>query len=138
MKESKFKFKIPYLKKIFFQCNRDYDCEEIELNIKATTAVRKNQDEATVSLDMEVFELEKIKEAPYYINIIMEGDFTWSEDLEEDKINDLLRRNAPSILLSYIRPYLSNLTTGAGYPPLILPLLDFTENEAVFEAKKQD
>ncbi len=133
MKESKFKFKIPFLKKIVFECNSNYSCEEIELNVRARTSIRKNEDEASVSLDIEIFEQEKLIENPYYINIIMEGGFTWSRDLEEDKINELLKTNAPAILLSYIRPYLSDLTTGAGYPPLILPLLDFNENEAVFE-----
>ncbi len=135
MKESKFKFKIPYLRKIIFLCNEDYNNAKIKLDIKTKTYVKKEKDkeEATVSLDIEFFELESLDQSPYYINVVMDGDFKWEKDLEDDKVDNLLKSNAPAILLSYMRPYLSNLTTGAGYPPLILPLLDFTENEVILE-----
>lgn len=44
-----------------------------------------------------------------------------------------LRANGPAILLSYIRPYITNITVRDGFPPLILPVMDFTENECNIE-----
>ena len=59
----------------------------------------------------------------------MSGEFKWSENVDEKTLDILLNSNAPAILLSYIRPYISTITSGAGYPALILPLIDFTKDD---------
>lgn len=48
--------------------------------------------------------------------------------MDEELVKLLLKQNAPAILLSDIRPYVTTLTTGSGYPPLVLPLMNFVEN----------
>ena len=54
----------------------------------------------------------------------LEGIFNWKAD-EIDDI--LLEVNAPAVLIAYIRPIISQLTSFSGYPPLILPLINFTK-----------
>lgn len=78
---------------------------------------------------MKVFDNSSMVNVPFYIDISMEGEFFWDGGFNDKDIDTLLKSNGPAILLSYIRPYISSITVGAGFPPLILPLIDFTENE---------
>ena len=41
--------------------------------------------------------------------------------------------NAPSLLLGYMRPLISNITNSSQYPTFDIPFLDMQENEAIFE-----
>lgn len=41
--------------------------------------------------------------------------------------------NAPSLLLGYMRPLISNITNSSQYPTFNIPFLDMQENEAIFE-----
>lgn len=127
MKESKFQFKIPKLMELKFRKNEDYSGNEKDLKIKVSTNVDRKEIEASVTLNIKIFDEEDFENYPYYINIIMQGDFKWEKDLNDEQIEDLLNKNAPAILLSYMRPYFSDITTGSGYPPLILPLLNFND-----------
>ena len=77
---------------------------------------------------MEIFRKEDFKDVPFIISIEMQGDFSWSSDMEENIVKVLLKQNAPAVLLSYMRPYITTITTGSGYPPLVLPFMNFVEN----------
>ena len=46
---------------------------------------------------------------------------------------DQLKVNAPSLLLGYMRPLISNITNSSQYPTFNIPFLDMQENEAIFE-----
>jgi preprotein translocase subunit SecB len=41
----------------------------------------------------------------------------------------MLRQNAPAALFSYLRPIVTQISIEANMPPLILPLMNFTEKE---------
>jgi len=41
----------------------------------------------------------------------------------------MLRQNAPAALFSYLRPIVTQITVEANIPPLVLPLMNFTEKE---------
>jgi len=66
------------------------------------------------------------KEPLYYIKITTEGIFQWNENLSEVLIEQLLKQNAPAVLLSYARTSISFMTISAGLPSLDIPLLDLT------------
>lgn len=130
MKKSKLQFKNPRLKRLEFEINEDFNNENLvglDLNVK--TNIDRIENKAIVSLRLNIFEKENIEDAPFFVEIEMSGEFRWPESIDEETLEVLLNSNAPAILLSYIRPYISTITSGAGYPALILPLMDFTKDK---------
>lgn len=128
MKKSKLQFKNPKLKKLEFKINEQFKNENLlGLDLNSKTNVDRTENKAVVSLTLNIFDKENIEDAPFFIDIEMSGEFRWPESVDEDTLEILLNSNAPAILLSYIRPYISTITSGAGYPALILPLIDFTK-----------
>lgn len=79
-------------------------------------------------MKLQIFRQEDFDDVPFVISIEMQGDFSWSNDMNKDIVKVLLKQNAPAVLLSYMRPYITTITTGSGYPPLILPLMNFVES----------
>lgn len=135
METSNFQFGTPKLLSVKYKLNENFTPPEtMPLNLSSSTTVKRAKDKrvAQVTLAIKVFDEEKFSESPFFIEIVMQGNFIWSEDLEP-KAKKLLSSNAPAILLSYMRPYISQLTIFSGYPPLILPLLNFTNDNPVTE-----
>jgi len=55
--------------------------------------------------------------------------FATADSIVEDfKDSNFVRINAPAIVFPYLRAYISNLTVGAGFSPIVLPTLNFTSN----------
>lgn len=138
VKESNFKIKTPKIKKIEYEINESYEksSNPINLNIRTETKIYKSnlENKAVVSLELQIFDKSTFEKAgaPFYINIIMFGEFGWDESVEGNMLNSLLETNAPAVLLSYMRPYISSLTSGSGHQPLIIPLLNFRGNKAMY------
>lgn len=138
MKKSKFQVHKPELKKLNFQINEQFDRENFTgLDIDAKTVVNRRKNSARVKLEIEIFKENDINDVPFCITIAMEADFKWDESLSGKELDYLLNSNAPAVLLSYMRPYISSVTVGSGYPPLILPLMDFTDNKVTEEETLQ-
>jgi len=99
----------------------------IKLDIHTDLRINKNEKDrqAIVTLTLKIFDKEKNTECPFYIILENEGRFSWSANLKD--VNNYLEINAPSILISYLRSVVSQLTSFAGFPPLILPLINFTK-----------
>ncbi len=101
----------------------------IKLEIKTTTHVNIEDEtnrEASVILVLNIFE-DDMEKYPFYIQVAIEGLFSWGEEIEN--YNEFLRINAPAVLFSYIRSVVSNLTSYSDLPVLVLPLMDFSDNQ---------
>lgn len=57
------------------------------------------------------------KDTLFSLEIKMQSDFYWKESLPEKEVKILLQQNAPSLLLSYIRPIVSEIM-GYGFQSL--------------------
>lgn len=71
--------------------------------------------------------------APFELYVAVVGHFALHED-EEDPIDDkiketILKRNTAAILFPFLRSIVSTLTVNANIPALILPVLNFSEDE---------
>lgn len=134
--ESKFRIKMPKLKKLEYEFNNEYEKpdDSVKLKIQTETKILKKNNSAIVSLKLQVFDKHKyeLNEAPFYVYIIMFSEFEWDDDFDEKTVSSLLESNAPAVLLSYMRPFISSLTIGSGYSPLIIPLLNFKENKVEY------
>lgn len=135
-KESNFRLIMPKLIGLIYELNETYEDKltPIKLKIHTETKILKNKYNAKISLELAVFDRNSYNknEVPFFIDITMVGDFDWDDDIDESVLVILLENNAPATLLSYMRPYISNLTVGSGYPPLIIPLLNFKSNRAIY------
>lgn len=129
MQKSSFRFKNPQLTSLGFKGNNKYKAKELlTLDIIDKVVVETvNETSAVVTLILKIFKEEDFPNVPFAINIEMKGEFSWDSDMDIELAKRLLNQNAPAVLLSYIRPYITTLTTGGGYPPLVLPLMNFTK-----------
>ena len=126
MKQSTFQFRKPVLEKFVFGTNLEYNSEKFDgMEFNATTHVErsKEKNEAIVKLNVKIGNKEN---APFFIDVVMSSDFIWDDDNEN--VDIMLKSNAPSMLLSYIRPLVANITSNSEYPELDIPFMDFTNN----------
>ena len=62
---------------------------------------------------------------PFSLKVELVGEFEVDEGaFPVDKISDWAKRNAPYIFFPFLREQVYSLTARAGFPPLILPLLE--------------
>lgn len=130
MEESKFQLIRQKLLRINYEVNDKFNfSEKIKLNVKTNALVQKDEKnrKANVLFVLTVYADEEISQVPFKLETINKGLFEW-EETADDRIDTLLNINAPALLLSYVRPLITQFTSFSGYPPLILPLIDFTKN----------
>jgi preprotein translocase subunit SecB len=129
MKESNFQIINQRLKKLNYAVNESFSSKSIDLKIESQVSVKKDitQNIALVSLKIMIFQDRPIEDVPFQVEIENTGMFKWENTNNEELIDKFLNFNAPAVLLSNIRSLLSQITAFSGYPPLILPLYDFTK-----------
>ena len=131
MKKSHFQLKEqPKILKLNFDGNPNYkNKKSTSLELEIDTKFEKNDElqEAVVFLHIKINDKELNEKIPFYLEAMITGSFVWKNESDEI-INNFLETNAPSILLSFMRPVISNIITYAGYPPYLIPFLDLRKN----------
>lgn len=126
MEKSKLQFSNPHIEKIDFRVNSD-EVATNEMPISIEVAVNKNPEanEAIVKLNLIVGmqDAEKNIVTAIYFEGDIVAEFTWEEDVQNPE--KMLKVSGGTVLLSYIRPILANLTMQAGIKPLHLPFVNF-------------
>lgn len=129
MNISKFQFKDPKLLDLKFHVN--HDVEQVEdsksqVVFSLQVMVRKavNEPKALVEL---LIKAEPEENPIFSIECTMQSEFEWDSRLPEDQVESLLQKNAPALLLSYMRPIIHNVSSSSPYPPISVPFMDFTE-----------
>lgn len=125
MTVSNFQFLNPYLVSLNFKTNvtaesidETYQMENsIQVDVKRDPS--KNQ--ATVLLTLKV---NPHDQSPFTITATIASDFRW-DDLNDDAVNAMLNQNAPSLLLSYLRPIIASVTNASVFPPYNIPFMNF-------------
>jgi len=129
MEKSKFQFKNQKITQVEFSVNNSFDRSHNEVQLEISMKEKHNKistNRAISELEISVFKKEFNSQIPFYIRIIVEGEFKWEENIDNSEL--LLKINAPALLLSYARSMITQLTVFAGFEPLIIPLVDFTKN----------
>ena len=134
MEKSNFQFTTPILKRIDFTVNDDFERgRPLNLGIKIKVNVSRNDEanepnSAVVSVTVCVGT--KDNSAPFYIEAEESAKFRWLENaFDEKQTDDLLNQNAVALLISYLRPIISNVTSASPYPAYNLPYIDLTSIE---------
>ena len=131
MSKSSFQFTNPSLERIDYSINKDFDPnnqESISIEIKTDFNIQKSDDgkEAMVSLNLIVGSRES--NVPFYIDATESACFKWEEDnISGVDVDQLLRRNATSLLISYLRPIVSFITAASNYPAYHLPFINLKD-----------
>ncbi len=134
MEQSNFQFDNPHLVELSFIENNEFQSNENELAMKNSFRVQIKRSSiancAVVALAVEIsFEDGK---GPFQLKIRLESNFKWKK-MEEDILEKMLKCNAPALLLSYMRPIISNITSASKFPTYNLPFVNFSEQIAVVE-----
>lgn len=126
-KRSVLKFDNPRVVEFDFKISPEFDSSKYKaFGINYQTSITKREvNIADVSLAVKVgLDGETV---PFTIYAKVQATFNWEEGLETSIVDKLLNVNAKILLLSYLRPLVSHITVDAGYPPFIIPFLDFSE-----------
>lgn len=130
--ESTFKFTNPLLKYLEFCLNDDFvvkpDKETVQLQARLDKSIQrdKNLNEATVDLSFEFGK--KDATSPFYIRAVETESFKWADDVNEETLNRFLNQNAPTLLLSYLRPVVVQITASSKYGAYSIPFMNFTQS----------
>ena len=131
MKESNFKFSNPRIIESEFFINDSFEEECFDgfgMNTTINNKVNKDKTEAIVSLEIIIGE--KDENYPFYLRVVNQAHFSCDDP---EKFEKLIRTNAPALLLSYIRPYVSFITSQAGINPFHIPFMNFTKQNDTSE-----
>lgn len=131
LKNSKIQFENPELKKIVFYENLNFNTEKYDgMKLIGNTKIKRriNNNSAIVNFRLNIGE--DNDKFPFYCVLEMESVFQWEKDIDDHFVEELLKTNASSLLLGYMRPIVANVTEMTKYPSFNIPFLDMSENEA--------
>ena len=128
--ESSFQFTTPVLSYLVFEPNEDFNIQpgkEVQTQIRMGVAVKKSSvsPEATVKLTVEIGARDG--DSPFYIRAVESGNFRWGNELNDELLKHLLDQNAPTLLLSYLRPIIAQVTSASTYDLLNIPFVNFAQ-----------
>ena len=127
-------FEDPTVLKFDFQVNDDFDFEDSVDDTDISTLVEMpSEDEIdfndVIPVYLTLFINYESSNAPYKITTRIMSLFQVSNELIPDDALQTLQTEGASILLSYLRPMVSMMTTASGFSALTLPMLDFSDAE---------
>ena len=126
MKQSQFQFSKPTIENINYKII-NIDIETIKQNkaipVKTTVDVKKSESEnkAIVKLN---FYAQNTDSFPFYIDITMSSQILWETADNTNFIDNILNYNVPAMILSYMRPIISSITSHSDYNSFDIPFLD--------------
>jgi Preprotein translocase subunit SecB len=129
MKESKFQFTNPFITNLYFSVNENFDPNYFQqIQVSSHETAKRTEQEASVELKVTVGAQDST--SPFFVSITMSANFKWDTTLADEMVDNLLKCNAPALILSYIRPHIAMLTNSTQYPAYNIPFMNFTESES--------
>ena len=127
---SGFQFSDPILTKVIYEINEEFNAkgpnESVEIPI-AFKVIRDKLKENSTDLSLECTIGGRDGRFPFYLVVAMQSCFYWQEDYTSELLEGLLTQNAPALLLGYLRPTIAQITVASPFPPVHIPLVDFTK-----------
>lgn len=132
---SQFQFRRPQLTDMQFVANDGFEEESKELvDLNMVIQIQTNSkpiDENSSAVSTTIIIGEKSTSYPFYLYMTMEADFRWSDgSFDEQTLESLLTKNAPSLLVGYMRPLIAAVTSSSRFPAYDLPFIDFAHLKA--------
>lgn len=135
MSLSPFQFNTPKLTELSFIINQNFvrdSSAPLPLSLHFNRNIIKNDGENTaiveLTLHMNVDRNDvKDESAPYWLNVKYGAQFIWESIVSEEAAQRFLNVNAPTLLLSYIRPIVAQMTAASPFPEYHLPFINMVE-----------
>ncbi|MFC6169364.1 protein-export chaperone SecB [Loigolactobacillus jiayinensis] len=133
--KSEFQFSKPILKEAIFTVNSKYESTLANVGVQnfQITAKQTNVQLAdgyrTANVLVTVANRESVgldDNTPYILRVSMAANFRLDSNSSEEEFKSLLKVNAPALVMSYIRPFVTQLTEQTDLETQYLPFLDFT------------
>ena len=127
--ENNFNFLNYRVTKLNFSLNKDFldnpESQNIELSPNINLSYTKRDGNA-VSVDLSIkFKGSKI---PFLLEAVLTGFFQFNYDVEDKDLHKLAHINLAAILFPFLRQTVADMTTKAGFPPLLLPPINFVKS----------
>lgn len=136
MEISKFQFTNPVLKHLRFDVNNEFvKSGKMEMEIKLNVNCNRKALDVQTTNNSAVVEVTIVigandNSTPFYIEATEEASFMWNESIvDQKKIDNLLNQNAVALLISYLRPIITNITAASQYPAYNIPYINLTATE---------
>ncbi len=131
MNESQFQFTNPELKKLRYITIENFRyVESFVLDTKIATnisTITEEGNESFATIEVTITIGKEDDSQPFFIEATESANFKWKNGVfNDDFVDNLLKKNAPALLISYLRPILSNITGFSRYPAYNLPFVDLS------------
>ncbi|MFO7884249.1 MAG: protein-export chaperone SecB [Desulfobacteraceae bacterium] len=104
----------------------------IELSPDFNVTYKKN--DSTLFVDLSIsFENPK---APFFLHVILSGLFELKYQPSDEELDKLAHINLAAILFPFLRQVVADMTTKAGFAPLLLPPINFSKAYQNTQKKK--
>ena len=113
----------PIIKRLEFEKNEMYQHDNettIMFNVQfGVDEIKENR--TTIVLDLTAGE--KSEKQPFFMEISIKSSISWSENRSDEEMKELIQATGRNVLISYVRPWLTQLTVDSGLPPLVIPFI---------------
>lgn len=135
MRQSNFQFTTPVLTGLIFEPHSNFtQCDNVDFTGDLKVLVNYDDSgensevrQATVTVYLTIGTDDD--STPFLIKAEESAHFRWKTNAYSEKQEKvLLNQNAPTLLLSYLRPIIANITLQSSYPAYNLPYIDLTDS----------
>lgn len=118
--------------KIIYQINYNFVMPEAnivnnDLDFNINVDLDRDHNIAVVTLGCIINNNFESANKPLYLEVVLQGIFTFESDIEEKFLENLLTTNAVAIIFPYMRAIVGNISVNSGIPPIILPIMNVVE-----------
>ena len=130
MVNNSLRFTNPFIKKWDYSAKQFFTDGPVKIKMSASynTNVNKSNNERSAEVELMVSIGADTEERLFDISLIISSVFTWDDTLDND-IDKLLTENGTALLLSYVRPLVTQFTASAGIPPVVLPYINIVNDD---------
>lgn len=104
--------------------------QKMQIDSKHSDIVNRNEFRRSADVFLTVTNFQKIdfkqERVPFFLRQTMKANFVWKKGLDGNSEENLLKVNAASLLLSYIRPEVRRITSLSKFTEQNIPFIDFT------------
>ena len=105
------------------QFNDKSSSKQVEITPDFQINYNKNNEKVYVDLSIKI----ENSNTPFLLHVVLTGIFEIAKDIETQELDKLVNINMAAILFPFLRQVVADITTKAGFAPLLLPPLNFSE-----------
>lgn len=123
-KQTSLSFVFQRLTQVDFAINRKFASSE-KFDCEPEMRLAHSFDSASKTCRLEITIRLKPGKAPFAFTVSMEGCFEFSRKITPQELERVAHINCAAILFPFLREFIADLTRRAGFPPFLLPPVNF-------------